>query len=188
VSETWTLSELVEEVATRIARLPAPKNGQVRAVPDERTVRYYQTIGLLDRPVATRGRTSLFGKRHLAQVVAIKRLQTMGRSLAEIQALWPTLDDDTLTRMSGVAFDARPRTARKDFWRREPVELPTPPSSRPAPIELRIELAPDVTLTVSLPDTGFDSADLGAIRAAAAPLLAELARRQRTANDREETP
>lgn len=189
MNETWTLSELVEEVATRIARLPAPKNGQVRAVPDERTVRYYQTIGLLDRPVATRGRTSLFGKRHLAQVVAIKRLQTMGRSLAEIQALWPTLDDDTLTRMSGVALDTRSRTARKDFWRREPIEIPAPapPVVRPAPIELRIELAPDVTLTVSLPDTGFDSADLGAIRAAAAPLLAELARRQRTANDPQET-
>lgn len=189
MNETWTLSELVEEVATRIARLPAPKNGQVRAVPDERTVRYYQTIGLLGRPVATRGRTSLFGKRHLAQVVAIKRLQTMGRSLAEIQALWPTLDDDTLTRMSGVALEARAR-ARPDFWRREPIEIPTPaPTPKPVRglIELRIELAPDVTLTVSLPDTGFDSADLGAIRAAAAPLLAELARRQRTANDPQET-
>ena len=186
MNETWTLSELVEAVATRIARLPAPKNGQVRAVPDERTVRYYQTIGLLGRPVATRGRTSLFGKRHLAQVVAIKRLQTMGRSLAEIQALWPTLDDDTLTRMSGVALEARTRSARPDFWRREPIEIPTP-APKPAPIELRIELAPDITLTVSLPDTGFDSADLGAIRAAAAPLLAELARRQRTANDPQET-
>lgn len=185
MNEIWTLPELVEEVATRIARLPAPKNGQVRAVPDERTVRYYQTIGLLDRPVATRGRTSLFGKRHVAQVVAIKRLQTMGRSLAEIQALWPTLDDDTLARMSGVGLDVKARSARKDFWRREPVEIPAP--AKPAPIELRIELAPHVTLTVSLPDAGFDSADLGAIRAAAAPLLAELARRQRTANDPEET-
>src|SRR5262245_1127785 len=97
----WTLPELVSEVATRISALPAPKNGQVRAVPDERTVRYYVTLGLLDRPAEMRGRTALYGRKHVAQVVAIKRLQTMGRSLAEILELWPTLDDRTLARMSG---------------------------------------------------------------------------------------
>jgi DNA-binding transcriptional MerR regulator len=221
VTEPWTLSELVEEGTALIAQLPPPKNGQVRAVPDERTVRYYLTIGLLDRAVATRGRTSLFGKRHLAQVVAIKRLQTTGKSLAEIQALWPTMDDETLARMSGVALDPKPRATRKDFWRREPTiaDLAPPPTPttrsplappddhrgraepgprndhrqpppldhRVSPVELRIELAPDVTLTVSLADTGFDTTDLGAIRAAAAPLLAELARRRRTANDPKET-
>src|ERR1043165_8934989 len=103
----WTLPELVAEVAARIAALPAPKNGQVRAVPDERTIRYYGTLGLLDRPAAMRGRTALYGRRHLAQVVAIKRLQAIGRTLAEIQALWPTLDDPTLARMSGIELPAR---------------------------------------------------------------------------------
>jgi len=64
VEPTWTLPELTQEAAKRIEALPAPKNGQVRAVPDERTVRYYQTIGLLDRPVATRGRSlCMFGGR-----------------------------------------------------------------------------------------------------------------------------
>src|SRR5678815_5529169 len=95
VDETWTLSELVEQTATRLAALPAPKNGQVRAVPDDRTIRYYATIGLLDRPAAMRGRTALYGARHLAQVVAIKRMQSAGHSLADIQAMWPTLDDVT---------------------------------------------------------------------------------------------
>ena len=119
----WNLSELVAEVAARIAALPAPKNGQVRAVPDERTVRYYVTLGLLDRPSAMRGRTALYGPRHVAQVVAIKRLQAMGRSLQEIQALWPTLDDPTLARMSGVALPAAARTAaRAEFWKREPTQ------------------------------------------------------------------
>src|SRR5215813_14536095 len=118
----WTLPELVAEVAARIAALPAPKNGQVRAVPDERTVRYYVTLGLLDRPSAMRGRTALYGPRHVAQVIAIKRLQTMGRSLSEIQALWPTLDDHTLARMSGVAVGAPSRpVARAEFWKRAPL-------------------------------------------------------------------
>ena len=58
MSETWTLSELVDEAVQRLEALPPPKNGQVRAVPDERTIRYYGTIGLLDRPAAMRGRTA----------------------------------------------------------------------------------------------------------------------------------
>jgi len=193
VDETWTLPELVSQAVAKIAALPAPKNGQVRAIPDDRTIRYYGTLGLIDRPVAMRGRTALYGRRHLAQVVAIKRLQSLGRSLADIQASWPTLDDDTLARMSGVELPPRPRTARKDFWRRE--VAPTPPAPPPppppgAPVALAIQLAPDVTLSISLTETGVsvDSADLDAIRAAAAPLLAALAERRLTANDPKETP
>ncbi|MDQ3367993.1 MAG: MerR family transcriptional regulator, partial [Myxococcota bacterium] len=120
MDESWTLQELVTEVANRLGALPEPRNGQVRAVPDDRTVRYYGTIGLLGRPSAMRGRTALYDRRHLAQVVAIKRLQAMGRSLAEIQALWPTLDDSTLARMTGVTLAPRPTTARSEFWKREP--------------------------------------------------------------------
>jgi len=126
--DRWTLPELVTEAAQRIAALPAPTNGQIRAVPDERTIRYYGTLGLLDRPAAMRGRTALYGRRHLAQVVAIKRLQAIGRTLAEIQALWPTLDDATLARMSGVELPAReaPPAARSEFWKRTPAATVAP--------------------------------------------------------------
>ena len=190
VDDLWTLPELVAEVATRIAALPTPKNGQVRAVPDERTVRYYVTLGLLDRPIAMRGRTALYGARHVAQVIAIKRLQTMGRSLAEIQELWPTLDDPTLARMSGVTVGGPTRpAARAEFWRRAPLSVappaaaasPRPSSQQDAPpVELRIELAPHVVLSLAVVDdrVAVSPADVRAIRAAAAPLLAELASRR----------
>lgn len=219
MDEQWTLPELVGEVATRIAALPTPRNGQVRAIPDDRTIRYYGTIGLLDRPLAMRGRTALYGRKHLAQVVAIKRMQLAGRSLAEIQAVWPTLDDDTLSRMAGVALtiSARPKgraASRAEFWKTAPQEheelneldpakviealpqpapdpdritvVPLPPSlmppPAPAPVELRIELAPNVVLTLAVIDerVAVSPADIRAIRAAAAPLVAELARRQLT--------
>ena len=207
----WTLPELVAEVAARIAALPAPKNGQVRAIPDDRTVRYYVTLGLLDRPSAMRGRTALYGKKHVAQVVAIKRLQTMGRSLSEIQELWPTLDDRTLARMSGVELPEAPRPpARTEFWKRGPAQggggvggdarIATPGSSvgvggplsaavAPATgasgaVELRIELLPHVVLSLSVTDESIviSPADVRAIRAAAAPLLAELASRRLAAH------
>lgn len=224
MDELWTVSELVAEVAARIAALPAPPNGQVRAVPDERTVRYYGTIGLLDRPLAMRGRTALYGRRHLAQVVAIKRLQATGQSLAEIQALWPTLDERTLARMSGIELppgtnkvvaSAPPRpSGRKDFWKSAPAEAPAapvpapsalPPISGPgsgpgsglvaaaaiAPlaVELRVELLPGVSLSIAMShDLALTTADVRAIRAAAAPLMEELARCRLAVNAGGEEP
>ena len=188
----WTLSELVDQVAERLAALPPPKNGQVRAVPDDRTVRYYGTIGLLDRPIAMRGRTALYGARHLAQVVAIKRLLSSGKSLAEIQELWPSLDDPTLARMSGVTLPATgKRTARKEFWKAAPELTPAPAAPRTinAPVELRLQLAPNVTLTIAVDDTtalALSQADVRALRAAAAPLVTELANRRLTPHAGEE--
>ena len=205
----WTLTELVAEAVASIATLPPPKNGQVRAVPDERTVRYYGTLGLLDRPSAMRGRTALYGRRHLAQVVAIKRLQSAGRSLAEIQALWPELDDATLARMSGIELGGKRRATRAEFWKagaapapspsagstvqssphpaaphRSPYRSPyrSPPRSlslpSAAPVELRVELAPGATLVIAVPaDAPIAPADVRALRAAAASLVTELARR-----------
>ncbi len=199
MSEAWTLTELVEEVATRLAALPSPKNGQIRAVPDDRTIRYYGTIGLLDRP-AMRGRTALYTARHLAQVVAIKRLQGTGSSLAEIQALWPQLTDETLMSLSGVALAGKGRSAaRKEFWKREPIATPAPSEparlerhERLAPAELRVEIAPKIFVTIAMPEHGgglaLTHADVRAIRAAAAPLVAELAHRQLTTHAGEEEP
>ena len=180
MDETWTLNELVSEAATRIEALPAPKNGQVRAVPDERTIRYYAQLGLLDRPAAMRGRTALYGARHLAQVVAIKRLQSAGRSLAEIEAMWPTLDDVTLARMTGVDIPSRPK-ARAEFWKERPQASGLRPPQKPLepspeargprpeaqPLDIHIHLRID----------SLSADDIAAIRAAAAPLLDELARR-----------
>ncbi|HEY1555896.1 MAG TPA: MerR family transcriptional regulator [Kofleriaceae bacterium] len=190
---TWTLPELVAEAARRIAALPAPKNGQVRAVPDERTIRYYAALGLLDRPAAMKGRVGLYGARHLAQVVAIKRLQSSGKSLAEIEALWPTLDDGSLSRMTGVAIEKRSTGARAEFWKKGPrasdlgprtpdaegpkSEVRSPRSEVPLlSIQARLELAPGVTLLLA-PPPHLSPSDLRAIRAAAEPLIAELARR-----------
>ncbi len=48
-----------------------PEDQRVRAVPDARTVRYYQSIGLVDRP-EREGREAVYRWRHLLQVVAVK--------------------------------------------------------------------------------------------------------------------
>jgi DNA-binding transcriptional MerR regulator len=207
VDDSWTLSALVGEVERRIAALPAPRNGQVRAIPDERTIRYYGTIGLLDRPIAMRGRTALYGRKHVAQIIAIKRLQSMGRSLAEIQGLWPTLDDHTLARMSGVELPLPSKApVRAAFWKREAQASPANRDEAPrrdaagnsetafrsaSPVELRLELAPGAVLALAVDDSAavtLTPADVRALRAAAAPLLAELASRRLASHPGGEEP
>jgi DNA-binding transcriptional MerR regulator len=83
--ETWTISELAERAAS-LLESAGPVNGRVREVPNERLIRWYTTIGLLDPPLARRGRIALYGRRHLLQLVAVKRRQADGLSIAAIQA------------------------------------------------------------------------------------------------------
>ena len=114
---SWTISELSERVADALADGVEVPGGKARAIPDARAIRYYTTLGLLDR-ATLRGRTAYYGARHLAQLIAIKRMQVDGASLAEIQELLPALDDAALSELTGVALVVRPRpAARHDFWR-----------------------------------------------------------------------
>jgi DNA-binding transcriptional MerR regulator len=52
---------------------------------DERVVRYYASLGLVDRPLRREGREAIYGRRHLQQILAVKRLQAEGLSLAQVQ-------------------------------------------------------------------------------------------------------
>src|SRR5262245_45243958 len=75
----WTIDELGAQVALALSvDYEGPHNSRIREVPDRRTIRYYTTLGLIDRPAEMRGRTALYGRRHLLQLVAIKRLQARG--------------------------------------------------------------------------------------------------------------
>jgi hypothetical protein len=109
-----TLSELVADIATAMADWPDIGNGQIRSVPDERTLRSYATLGLLDRPLSWRGRTALYGTRHRWQVLAIKRLQSAQWPLTAIQAHLLGVDDARLREVvanPGVPPDVTPAAA-----------------------------------------------------------------------------
>jgi len=96
-----TLDELTGLVETALSvDYPGAPTGRVRDVPDQRAIRWYVTRGLVDRPVASRGRVALYGRRHLLQLVAIKRRQAEGASLAEIQAELAGATDEALARVA----------------------------------------------------------------------------------------
>jgi DNA-binding transcriptional MerR regulator len=99
----WTLDELVHQVAVALASgYGGQASGRVRDLPDRRAVRYYTTLGLVDRPSGWRGRVALYGQRHLLQLTAIKRLQAQGLALAEIQHELTGRSDAALERLAGV--------------------------------------------------------------------------------------
>jgi DNA-binding transcriptional MerR regulator len=120
----WTLDELTERVGAALSvGYDGQPSGRVRDLPDQRAIRWYTTIGLVDRPAATRGRTAMYGPRHLLQLVAIKRLQAQGLALVAIQAELAGATDAQLARVARVA-DAPPAA-------------PVPPPGRP-PAALRV--------------------------------------------------
>jgi DNA-binding transcriptional MerR regulator len=99
-----TLPELVEALPGLLASgYDGARSGRIRDLPDARTVRWYQTLGMVDRPAAFRGRTALFGRHHLLQLAAIKRLQSSGFPLSDIQRGLAGKNDAELARSAGVA-------------------------------------------------------------------------------------
>src|SRR4051812_2515295 len=151
----WTIEELGAEVALALSvGYEGAPNDRVRDIPDRRTIRYYTTLGLVDRPGEMRGRTALYGQRHLWQLVSIKRLQARGLSLAEVQRRLVGLPDtalEGLARLPAVGREvaragpprsasAPPPAARaaEPFWGAIPApapgagvsEPPAPPTDR----------------------------------------------------------
>ena len=187
----WTLEELTAQAALALAvDYPGQASGRVREVPDIRTIRYYTTLGLLDRPAQMRGRTALYGRRHLLQLVAIKRLQAKGLSLAEVQTRVVGQTDVGLRKLAQMPGGA-PKSEETDHQQTEPSAEDrrgsafwgaSPPAPVPEEGEARksfarnelpmVGVALDVGVTLLLGAARtLDDHDREALRAAAAPLL-----------------
>jgi DNA-binding transcriptional MerR regulator len=169
MSETWRIDELqaVTEQALAAALPDADLSGRVRAVPDARTIRYYTTIGLLDRAAEMRGRTAYYGRQHVLQLVCIKRLQAAGMSLEQVQQKLAGATTRKLTdwaalpagfwerpllkkqRAATAPLAATPVPQRTNFWAAPTsvaVELPVVPQ----PIaSFRLPLADGVSLEIT---------------------------------------
>lgn len=183
----WTLDDLGARVALALqVDYTGQASGRVRDIPDRRTIRYYTTLGLIDRPAAMRGRTALYGWRHLLQLVAIKRLQANNLTLAEIQRRLVGLTDAALRQVARLPanFDpdqpslgdnAVPVNAAADeqperpFWTAAPA-APTGPGDNGPRIYVSVPLEPGVTLNLESRQP-LDEHDCAQLRLTAAPLL-----------------
>jgi DNA-binding transcriptional MerR regulator len=195
----WTIEELGTRVALALSvDYEGQSNGRVRGVPDQRTIRYYTTLGLIDRPAAMRGRVALYGRRHLLQLVAIKRMQARGLTLAELQERLVGQSSAALERLARLPPEqdaptpggaaAQPAERSADFWKTEPAALAPPETAEREvitpngtgeedivdPKAIRLD---DGVILVLSPARPVESDDLEAIRIVAAPLLKLLKKR-----------
>jgi DNA-binding transcriptional MerR regulator len=186
----WTIDELGALVALALSvDYSGQANGRVRDVPDRRTIRYYTTLGLIDRPARMRGRTALYSRRHLLQLVAIKRLQARGATLAELQQQLLGLSSAALARLARLPGDldlkGKPEPdspSRRDgaFWKELPAD-----EGEPSTLQ-GVRLDDGVTLLLPAARTP-EPDDIEAIRAVAAPLL-KLLHQRRLLKNNDESP
>jgi DNA-binding transcriptional MerR regulator len=118
-----TLEALVGAADGLLRRLDVrPDDGRIASAPDARLVRYYQTLGVVDRPLRYDGRRAIYGYRHLLQLLSVKRLQQEGHPLHLIQAA-------LAGRATGVLEEALAGPSRG----RGPLPLTLPETSQSAP-------------------------------------------------------
>jgi DNA-binding transcriptional MerR regulator len=100
VADTYELT--IDELSSEVVQLLKVNNvfathqdNRVSAAPDMRTIRYYSSLGLLDRP-SIQGRVAKYNRRHVLQLLAIKLLQGFSLPLSEIQERLYGLSDAEL--------------------------------------------------------------------------------------------
>src|SRR5215212_459588 len=97
-------AELAEAAARILAESGAARQGRgtVTELPDERTVRYYLAEGLIPTADEKQGTASVFGFRHLLQLLVVKKLQAEGLPIRAIRELVTGKTERQLERLLGV--------------------------------------------------------------------------------------
>ncbi len=170
----WSLEELAEKSQDYLT--DEGDSRRVQWKPNGRQIRYYSTLGLLDKPDTENGRVVWYSTRHLIQLLAIKRLQLDGLKLAEVQRSLAGAKLDELRRIAGLPEEilegvrdsvSTPASPRQEaFWMTRPT-TPPPPTFEAV---WQLKIAPGVTL--NLDSNQFDSMTPQESEALAAALLA----------------
>lgn len=118
---SYTIDELSERVAQLLEErgLNTQQDNRVSSAPDRRTIRYYTSLGLLDRP-SIEGRQARYGERHVLQILAIKALQSVSLPLSEIQSLlFGSTDEELENVVASVQESNRVKTKllKKDSFK-----------------------------------------------------------------------
>jgi DNA-binding transcriptional MerR regulator len=108
----------VAELATRAAQILSESGliqarGTVSELPDERTVRYYLTEGLISPAEEKQGTASVFGYRHLLQLLAVKKLQSEHLPIRTIRELVNSRSERQLERLLGSEQDWKTRAGER---------------------------------------------------------------------------
>ena len=102
---------LAEAAARILAESGGARQGRgtVTELPDERTVRYYLTEGLVPPAEEKQGTASVFEFRHLLQLLVVKKLQAEGLPIRAIRELVTGKTERQLERLLGTAEQGQAR-------------------------------------------------------------------------------
>lgn len=156
---TGTLDDLVDAANQLLPGiLPTGKAGRTKDDVNARLVRHYTTERLLDEPLK-QGREARYTRRHLLQLLALRRLMADGFSASTLQdTLQSRTDDDLEALLAGqTQLAVQPGNPALDYLeqlRRPAAAAPAPaaPSPGPAPSApqqyTRLPLAPGLDVHV----------------------------------------
>jgi len=128
-SAPWSLRELSALAGALLAASKIyPVNAAARALPSERTIRFYVSRGLVTPPEG-RGTSAIYVYRHLLQILAIKLRQMEGATLETIRHELSGLAGDVVERRVAAALGpALPSPDMLAWSRRGRAALPSRPS------------------------------------------------------------
>lgn len=135
------VSELAEHVRRILAESgPTQERGTVSEVPDERTIRYYLSEGLISPAEEKQGTASVYGYLHMLQLLAIKKLQAEHLPIRKIRELVSGRSERELERLVGIEGGADARNEALSYLEKLLVNpgrttppAPPPPSLSAAP-------------------------------------------------------
>ena len=138
----------------------AQERGTVTEVPDERTVRYYLTEGLVSPAEDKQGTASVFGYRHLLQLLVVKKLQSEHLPIRKIRDLVDGRTERELERLLGAEGSAAVKKNEALSYLEQLLTKPTAPQSSPAP-QAAGRASPIESLAQSAPRAQATSAGTG---------------------------
>ena len=95
--EDFKLEELIGIAnALMVEVAPVQPSDRVSETLSERTLRYYITEGLIDRPIGKEGTSALYSYRHLLQVLALKVLQASYLPMKRMRQILPGSTNEEL--------------------------------------------------------------------------------------------
>ena len=110
------VSELANQATTVLAEQGTVQGkGTVSDFPDERTVRYYLSEGLISPAVEKQGTASVFGYIHLLQLLAIKKLQSDHIPIRKIREIVGGSNERQLERLLFTGGDAGERNDARRY-------------------------------------------------------------------------
>lgn len=141
------VAELANEVAGILRESGmAQARGTVSEVPDERTIRYYLTEGLISPAEEKQGTASVFSHRHLLQLLVVKKLQSEHLPIRKIRELVIGRTEKELERLLGTDGSAAVKNEALSYLEKL-LMTPPAPQSLQAPQALRQPSAMEAPLS-----------------------------------------